>query len=102
MGHIGQTDVASGSTSAATLIDVLDRLGRPRILVVGDLMLDRYTWGDADRISPEAPVLVLRADRQEERLGGAAVVAHLLRGLEAEVACAGIVGTDSSGLTVQA
>lgn len=72
-------------------------LGRPRILVVGDVMLDRYIWGNADRVSPEAPVLVLRVDREEARMGGAASVAGLLRGLEAGVTVAGVVGNDAPG-----
>ena len=47
-----------------SLAHALNGLGRPRLLVLGDLMLDRYTWGDAQRISQEAPVIVLRADQQ--------------------------------------
>ena len=62
---------------------VLEQLGHPKVLVLGDLILDRYTWGDAERISQEAPVIVLRADRREARLGGAANVANMLAGLEA-------------------
>jgi D-beta-D-heptose 7-phosphate kinase/D-beta-D-heptose 1-phosphate adenosyltransferase len=62
--------------------------------VVGDLMLDRYVWGDAERISQEAPVILLHADRREERLGGASSVATLLRALEANVCVAGVLGTD--------
>ena len=76
------------------LIDLVQRLGQPRILVVGDLMLDRYVWGDAERISQEAPVILLRADRREERLGGASSVATMVRALGANVAIAGIVGND--------
>lgn len=83
--------------SQADLVDVLDRLGHPRVLVLGDLILDRYTYGDAERISQEAPIVVLRASRREERLGGAANVANMLRGLEAEVTCAGVVGNDEAG-----
>jgi len=79
------------------LIDVIQRLGRPRILVVGDLILDRYVWGNAERVSQEAPVILLREDRQEVRLGGAANVANLLRGLEADVCLAGLVGDDEEG-----
>src|SRR5262245_18929984 len=79
------------------LIDLVHRLGRPRVLVVGDLMLDRYIWGDAARISQEAPVVLLRADRREERLGGASSVATLLRALGARVALAGVVGADADG-----
>jgi D-beta-D-heptose 7-phosphate kinase / D-beta-D-heptose 1-phosphate adenosyltransferase len=79
------------------LIDLVQRLGQPRVLVVGDLMLDRYVWGDAERISQEAPVILLRADQREERLGGASSVAAMLRSLGARVAIAGIVGNDHDG-----
>jgi D-beta-D-heptose 7-phosphate kinase/D-beta-D-heptose 1-phosphate adenosyltransferase len=82
---------------APTLLDVLENCGRPRVLVVGDLLLDRYTWGDAQRISPEAPVLVLRAQRQESRPGGAGGVCAMLRGLEVSVAAVGIVGSEPDG-----
>jgi D-beta-D-heptose 7-phosphate kinase/D-beta-D-heptose 1-phosphate adenosyltransferase len=71
--------------------------GHPRLLVVGDLMLDRYVWGDAERVSPEAPVLVLREDLDEVRPGGAANVASFLKGLQAEVVLAGVVGDDAEG-----
>src|ERR1700726_4857118 len=81
----------------ADLIDLVQRLGQPRVLVVGDLMLDRYVWGDAERISQEAPVVLLHADRREERLGGASSVATLLRALGARVALAGVVGPDADG-----
>src|SRR5437868_10880814 len=79
------------------LIDLVLNLGRPRVLVVGDLMLDRYVWGDAERISQEAPVVLLHADRREERLGGASSVATMLRALGARVALAGVVGPDADG-----
>lgn len=82
---------------ATDLISVLESLGHPRALVLGDLILDRYTWGNAERISQEAPVLLLRADKRENRLGGAANVCQMLRGLEAEVTCAGVVGSDDAG-----
>jgi D-beta-D-heptose 7-phosphate kinase / D-beta-D-heptose 1-phosphate adenosyltransferase len=83
--------------SSNDLLHVLDRLGRPRILVLGDLLLDRYTWGNAERISQEAPVIVLRADRREARAGGAANVANMLAGLEARVSCCGVIGSDAAG-----
>jgi D-beta-D-heptose 7-phosphate kinase/D-beta-D-heptose 1-phosphate adenosyltransferase len=76
---------------------LLNSLGKPRLLVVGDLILDRYTWGEVTRVSPEAPVLVLRADREEVRPGGAASVAALLRALDANVTLAGVVGDDVAG-----
>jgi D-beta-D-heptose 7-phosphate kinase/D-beta-D-heptose 1-phosphate adenosyltransferase len=83
------------------LIDLVGRLGQPRVLVVGDLMLDRYVWGDAERISQEAPVILLHADRREERLGGASSVATLLRALGARVSLAGVVGADADGERVR-
>lgn len=81
----------------ADLIELVQNLGHPRVLVVGDVMLDRYVWGDAARISQEAPVLLLQADRREERLGGASSVATMLRALGARVSLAGVVGADRDG-----
>src|SRR5205807_2942197 len=79
---------------SADLIDLVQRLGQPRVLVIGDVMLDRYVWGDAERISQEAPVILLKADRREERLGGASSVATMLQALGAKVSLAGVVGAD--------
>ena len=76
------------------LIRRVESLGRPRLLVVGDLILDRYIWGDAERISQEAPVPLLRADTREHRLGGASSVATMLATLGAEVRLIGGVGRD--------
>jgi D-beta-D-heptose 7-phosphate kinase / D-beta-D-heptose 1-phosphate adenosyltransferase len=83
------------------LITLVQNLGRPRVLVVGDVMLDRYVWGDADRISQEAPVILLRADKREERLGGASSVATMLSALQAEVSLVGVVGLDGDGMRVR-
>jgi D-beta-D-heptose 7-phosphate kinase/D-beta-D-heptose 1-phosphate adenosyltransferase len=83
--------------SNGDLVELVQNLGAPRVLVVGDLMLDRYVWGDAERISQEAPVILLHADKREERLGGASSVATLLRALGARVALAGVVGDDADG-----
>ncbi len=80
---------------ASDLIDLINRLGEPSILVLGDVMLDRYVWGHAERVSQEAPVVTLRATRREERLGGAASVASMLRALGAHVTLAGVVGDDA-------
>src|SRR4051812_22379937 len=79
---------------AIDLIRRVETLGHPRILVVGDLILDRYIWGDAERISQEAPVPLLRADHREHRLGGGASVATMLGALGAEVRLMGAVGRD--------
>src|SRR5574341_1434704 len=83
------------------LIDLVQNLGQPQILVVGDLMLDRYVWGDAERISQEAPVILLHAEKREERLGGASSVATMLRALGARVALAGVVGADNDAKRIR-
>ena len=70
---------------------------RARILVVGDVMLDRYWFGDVSRISPEAPVPVVKVERSEERPGGAANVARNCAALGAEVALLSVVGADEAG-----
>ena len=72
-------------------------LGRPRVLIVGDLILDRYVAGDVDRISPEAPIPVLLTRRSELRIGGAGNVASNLRAMEAEVEMIALVGDDGHG-----
>ncbi len=79
------------------LLRVLDELEHPRVLIVGDLILDRYISGGVGRISPEAPIPVLTAQRAEERLGGAGNVAANLRAMEAEVEVLGVVGDDVRG-----
>ena len=76
------------------LPEVLASLGAPRVLVVGDIVLDRYLTGAVDRISPEAPIQVLRVEREEERLGCAGSVAHMLAVLGAETTLLGVVGDD--------
>jgi D-beta-D-heptose 7-phosphate kinase/D-beta-D-heptose 1-phosphate adenosyltransferase len=83
------------------LIELVQRLGQPRVLVLGDLMLDRYVWGNAARISQEAPVILLHADKREERLGGASSVATMLRALGARVMLAGVVGDDADGARIR-
>jgi D-beta-D-heptose 7-phosphate kinase/D-beta-D-heptose 1-phosphate adenosyltransferase len=83
------------------LIRLVQNLGRPRVVVVGDVMLDRYVWGDAERISQEAPVILLRADKREERLGGASSVATMLSALQADVSLIGVIGPDADGMRVR-
>lgn len=72
-----------------------------RILVVGDVMLDRYWFGEVDRISPEAPVPVVRVARREDRLGGAANVARNIVALGAQATLLGIVGMDEAGDSIE-
>ncbi|MDB5902736.1 MAG: rfaE bifunctional protein [Betaproteobacteria bacterium] len=74
---------------------------KPRVLVVGDVMLDRYWFGDVGRISPEAPVPVVKVDRVEERPGGAANVARNAVALGAAVSLLSVVGRDEAGVTLR-
>ncbi len=76
--------------------DIQDEWGTKRILVVGDVMLDKYIWGDVQRISPEAPVPVVRGLRHDEKPGGAANVAMNMACLGAQVVVVGITGRDES------
>ena len=85
--------------AAPVLAPVLDAV---RILVVGDIMLDRYWFGDVSRISPEAPVPIVRIERREERLGGAANVARNAAALGATTGLLGVVGDDEAGTQVGA
>jgi rfaE bifunctional protein kinase chain/domain len=78
-------------------LPALDTLAACRILVVGDAMLDRYWFGAVERISPEAPVPVVRVSREEERLGGAANVALNVRVLGAACTLLTVVGDDAAG-----
>jgi rfaE bifunctional protein kinase chain/domain len=73
------------------------QLARCRVLVAGDVMLDRYWFGDVDRISPEAPVAVVRVREQQERLGGAANVARNIASLGARAGLLTVVGEDEAG-----
>ena len=77
------------------------RLDDVRMLVVGDVMLDRYWFGDVSRISPEAPVPVVRIEKREERLGGAANVARNAAALGARCGLLGVVGNDEAGDSVE-
>ena len=73
------------------------QLAQARVLVVGDAMLDRYWHGAVDRISPEAPVPVVRVTREEERIGAAANVAYNVSTLGARASFLGVIGDDEPG-----
>lgn len=81
----------------ASLSRILRSIGSPRVLVVGDLILDQYVLGSVERVSPEAPIQVLAVREEQYRLGGAANVANNLVRLGARVCCAGVVGADEVG-----
>ena len=75
----------------------LDQLQNASVLVIGDVMLDRYFIGDTNRISPEAPVPVVRVAHTEDRAGGAANVARNIAHLDGQAAILGIIGNDTDG-----
>ena len=79
----------------------MQAMARARVLVVGDAMLDRYWFGAVDRISPEAPVPVVRVTREEERLGGAANVALNVKTLGAQATLLTVVGDDEPARTLR-
>ena len=78
-----------------------DRAAHAKLLVVGDVMLDRYWFGDVERISPEAPVPVVKIARTEERPGGAANVARNAVALGAEATLLSVIGDDEPGATLE-
>jgi len=85
------------------LIELLESIGRPKIFVIGDLMLDKYVFGRVDRISPEAPIQVLKVENAEDgvRPGGAGCVMLNLCHLDARVVACGVVGADDAGATLK-
>ena len=89
--------VAPPPLDLARLRALVPRLAGRRVVVWGDLMLDRYLWGRVDRISPEAPVPVVEIERESFALGGAGNVAANLSALGAQAVLVGVVGRDSDG-----
>ncbi len=84
------------------LLPTLKSLGSPRVLVVGDLILDRYMTGVVERISPEAPIQVLRVESETERIGGAGAVSVNLAVLAAQPVMVGVLGEDAAAERVTA
>ena len=83
--------------SARRLAGLVRGFSKRRLLVVGDVILDRFVWGDVDRISREAPVPVVRVASEELRLGGAANVAANIRSLGGQAVVCSVVGDDDAG-----
>ncbi len=88
-------------SSKVQLQDTLEKMRGIPVLVIGDLILDRYIWGSVSRISPEAPVPVLEVRSTEDRLGGGGNVARNLRSLGAKVSIYGLVGKDDESQQVR-
>ncbi len=80
---------------------MVPNFGKARVLVIGDIMLDRYWLGATSRISPEAPVPIVKIGSTENKLGGAANVAHNLAALGCDVSLCGIIGNDEAGKSIE-
>jgi D-beta-D-heptose 7-phosphate kinase/D-beta-D-heptose 1-phosphate adenosyltransferase len=83
--------------SLSELLDLVDRLSEASVTCIGDLMLDRFIYGEVERVSPEAPVPVLRVANETDMLGGAGNVVRNLAALNARSALAAVVGDDEAG-----
>ena len=89
--------LASPELSAASIMACLEEFTRARVLIIGDVMMDEYLTGDADRISPEAPVPVIRIESEKQLVGGAGNVARNITSLGGKATLVGIRGGDSAG-----
>ncbi|MDA8161575.1 MAG: D-glycero-beta-D-manno-heptose-7-phosphate kinase [Desulfobacteraceae bacterium] len=88
-------------TDEAGLLAAIDAFSSSCLLVMGDLMLDQFIWGEVSRISPEAPVPVVEVHHETAMLGGAANVANNLRALGGNVVLGGVVGSDQTGKAIR-
>ena len=90
-------DAVAGQSGDTELAQLVRRFGDARVLVLGDVMLDRYVSGSASRLSPEAPIPVLRPTARRATVGGAANVALNVATLGGQVALVGVIGDDAEG-----
>lgn len=85
----------------AKLLNLLEGISAAKVLVIGDVMLDRYWWGNASRLSPEAPVPVVALKKVSNLPGGAGNVAANIAALGAEVILIGLIGSDEAGISLR-
>ncbi len=90
-------NIAPALNSDSELAHVVRRFADARVLVLGDIMLDRYVSGSATRLSPEAPIPVLRPSARRVTLGGAANVALNIATLGGQASLVGVIGDDAEG-----
>jgi D-beta-D-heptose 7-phosphate kinase/D-beta-D-heptose 1-phosphate adenosyltransferase len=98
--HVSATATAASPLADGPLAELLPRFATSRVLVLGDVMLDRYVLGEVRRISPEAPIPVLRAAARRAVLGGAANVAQNVAALGAQALLVGVVGLDDAATEI--
>jgi len=96
-GRRAKSEIASVGSTVSRFVARPEAFAKARVLVVGDVMLDRYWFGEVNRISPEAPVPIVKIERTEERPGGAANVARNAAVLGANTALLSVIGNDDAG-----
>ena len=84
-------------TTAPSIEAIFDHFSKKKVLIVGDVMVDAYLWGNVERISPESPVPIVEINETEDRLGGAANVALNVKALDAEPILCSVIGEDREG-----
>jgi len=89
-------------TATNPLLDRIEQFAGRTVLVLGDVMLDAYVYGHVERVSPEAPIPVLRVDNKREMLGGAGNVARNVAALGARAILIGVAGDDGAGRAIEA
>ncbi len=87
----------TSKTESGRLLRYIDRFPKTRVLVVGDVMLDHYIWGNVSRISPEAPVPVVNVTKESLLIGGAGNVVNNIHSLGGRVSICGVIGPDEAG-----
>jgi len=95
--EIKDNTIIADRRTRSRLLSTVDRFKNSSCLVIGDFMLDQYIWGDVTRISPEAPVPVVKVEKESFMLGGALNVAHNIKGLGGDVMACGTIGRDFRG-----
>ena len=93
---------AASAHEPSRLINCMEKLAQTRVLIVGDVMVDEYLTGDADRISPEAPVPVVRIEGEKQLVGGAGNVARNVTALKGRAVLVGVRGNDAMGQVMDA
>ncbi len=99
---LGRHYMGKNIISRRRALEIIERFDRAKVLVVGDMMVDQFIWGKVSRISPEAPIPVLRVEDETAMLGGAGNVLRNLAALGAACRFVGLVGEDDAGATVRA
>ena len=93
----GQIFINAHHYESKLMKEYIDRFPKARVLVIGDIIMDEYVWGDVSRISPEAPVPVVEVKRETKMLGGAANVINNMTTLGAKPILCGVIGKDITG-----